>query len=255
LPIAFVAVIAMALLAIPVMIGAWPMRGTALIGEDVQVSDVTQNLQLVGLLLIVVVAVASIASIVVRFRRGDWLARRQLSWFLWAAAVEMLFVVGSAFWTFPPIAWLLGSLFVSPLLPAAIGIAILRYRLYEIDRIVSRTIAYAIVTAVLATVFVATIIGLQALLESVTQATTIAVAASTLIAFALFQPLRRRVQRAVDRRFDRARYDGQRTVDAFAGRLRMDLDLSSLREMLASTAAQAVRPASATVWLSPRVTR
>ena len=130
------------------------------------------------------------------------------------------------------------------------GVAILRYRLYEIDRLVSRTIGWALVTGVLAVVFVALVVTLQAILAPVTKENTLAVAASTLIAFALFQPLRRRVQRAVDRRFDRARYDGQRTVDAFAGRLRTEVDLPTLREALAATADEAVRPSTAIVWLA-----
>ena len=94
-----------------------------------------------------------------------------------------------------------------PSIPIAIAIAVLRYRLYEIDRVVSRTISYALVTGVLAGVFAAAVISLQTLLARVTQGETLAVAASTLVAFALFQPLRRRVQSAVDRRFDRARHD------------------------------------------------
>ena len=110
-------------------------------------------------------------------------------------------------------------------LPVVIGIAILRYRLYEIDRIISRTLGWAIVTALLAGVLVGGIVVLQAVLAPFTNENTIAVAASTLVAFALFQPLRRRVQRAVDHRFDRARYDGQRTADAFAEHVRSDVDL------------------------------
>ena len=110
-------------------------------------------------------------------------------------------------------------------MPIVIGIAILRYRLYEIDRIISRTIGWAIVTGLLVAVFAGLVVALQAVLAPVTKENTLAVAASTLVAFALFQPLRRRVQRAVDRRFDRARYDGQRTVGAFAERLRNEVDL------------------------------
>ena len=100
------------------------------------------------------------------------------------------------------------------------AVAVLRYRLYEIDRILSRTIGWAIVTVILAVVFVGVIIGLQALLAPVTEENTLAVAASTLLAAALFQPLRVRVQRAVDRRFNRARVDAQRAIDAFGIQLR-----------------------------------
>ena len=141
------------------------------------------------------------------------------------------------------------------LVPVALAVAVLRYRLYEIDRVISRTLGWAIVTALLAGVLVGGIVILQAVLAPFTNENTIAVAASTLVAAALFQPLRRRVQRAVDRRFDRARYDGQGTVDAFAEHLRSDVDLGSLRSSLAATADNAVRPTSAAVWLSTRATR
>jgi hypothetical protein len=137
-------------------------------------------------------------------------------------------------------------------LPIAIAIAILRYRLYEIDRIVSRTIGWTIVTGLLAIVFVGLVVILQAALASVTGENTIAVAGSTLVALALFGPLRRRVQRAVDRRFDRARYDGQTTTDVFADRVRNEVDLVTLRDALVATAADAVRPAGAGLWLRAR---
>ena len=134
-------------------------------------------------------------------------------------------------------------------MPIAIGIAVIRYRLYEIDRLISRTIGWALVTGILVAVFGVLVVALQAALAPVTDESTLAVAASTLVAFALFQPLRRRVQTAVDRRFDRALYDGQRTIDAFAGRLRSEVDLTTIRTSLATTADEAVRPTTATVWL------
>ncbi len=135
------------------------------------------------------------------------------------------------------------------LIPVAIGVAILRYRLYEIDRLVSRTIGWALVTAVLVGVFATLVVTLQTVFAQLANESSLAVAASTLVAFALFQPVRRRVQRAVDRRFDRARYDGQRTVDAFAERLRNEVDLAALRSSLAATANDAVRPGRSRVWL------
>jgi hypothetical protein len=131
-------------------------------------------------------------------------------------------------------------------------VAILRYRLYEIDRLVSRTIGWAIVTGVLGVVFVCLVVTLQAVLAPFTRESTLAVAASTLVAFGLFQPLRRRVQRTVDRRFDRARYDGQRTTDAFAERLRNEVDLGTIRTSLAATANEAVRPSGSALWLRSR---
>ena len=136
--------------------------------------------------------------------------------------------------------------------PAAIAVAVLRYRLYEIDRIISRTVSWAFVTGILVVTFVALVVGLQAALDGITQGQTLAVAASTLVAFALFQPVRRRVQRAVDRRFDRARYDAEHTAAMFAERLRDEIDLETLTAELRATAAAAVRPREATVWLPSR---
>jgi hypothetical protein len=133
--------------------------------------------------------------------------------------------------------------------PVAVVVAILRYRLYEIDRLISRTIGWALVTGVLVAVFAGTVVGLQAMLTRVIQGQTLAVAASTLIAFALFQPVRRRVQTIVDRRFDRARYDGDRTAAAFAERLREQVDLAGLEADIAGVVDDALRPTSVGVWI------
>ena len=134
-------------------------------------------------------------------------------------------------------------------LPLAIGIAILRYRLYEIDRIVSRTVSYAAVTAVLVAVFAAVNLALEAVLASMTQAGTLAVAASTLVVFALFQPLRRRVQAGVDHRFNRDRYEADRIVAAFAERLRDEVDPARIRLELDRALQQTVAPTRSALWL------
>jgi hypothetical protein len=132
-------------------------------------------------------------------------------------------------------------------LPVAIGIGILKYRLYEIDRIISRTLAYAIVTGLLVGVYA----GLVLLATRVlTVHTPIAVAAATLAAAALFSPVRRRVQHIVDRRFNRARYDADRTLAAFSGRLTGALDLDSVRDDLAATVQAVLEPAHVSVWLT-----
>ena len=134
-------------------------------------------------------------------------------------------------------------------LPIAIGVAILKYRLYEIDRIISRTLAYAIVTGLLVGVYA----GLVLLATQVLRFHgTVAVAASTLAAAALFSPLRRRVQHAVDRRFNRARYNADRTVAAFAARLNDAVDLDAIRDDLAGVASQALEPVHVSVWISQR---
>jgi hypothetical protein len=134
-------------------------------------------------------------------------------------------------------------------LPVSMGVGILRYRLYEIDRIISRTLAYAVVTALLVGVYA----GLVLLSTDVLSLTSpVAVAASTLAAAALFNPLRRRVQRVVDRRFNRARYDAELTVAAFADRLKDAVDLGSVRADLASVVQDTLEPAHVSVWLSDR---
>ena len=146
------------------------------------------------------------------------------------------------------IAWIPATLaFLA--IPLSIMIAVLRYRLLEIDRIVSRTIGWTLATGALVAVFMVATLALQAGLAGVTQGETIAVAASTLVAAALFQPLRRRIQAVVDRRFDRSRYDRAVLVTAFSGRLRDELDLAMLRRTLVETSDLAVRPTSAGLWL------
>jgi hypothetical protein len=130
-----------------------------------------------------------------------------------------------------------------------VGLAILRYRLYDIDRIISRTLAYAIVTGLLVGVYAGLVLLAQQVLGF---SSPVAVAASTLAAAALFNPVRRRVQHAVDRRFNRARYDTEATVAAFAARLKDAVDLHRVRDDLAATVHQALEPAHVSVWISPR---
>ena len=134
-------------------------------------------------------------------------------------------------------------------LPVSMGVAILRYRLYEIDRIISRTLAYAVVTGLL----IAAYAGLVLLATHVLSlSSSVAVAASTLAAAAAFSPLRRRVQHAVDRRFNRARYDADVTVAAFASRLKDAVDLDSVQADLASVVTRTLEPAHLSVWLRER---
>jgi hypothetical protein len=196
----------------------------------------------------------AVAAVVVRYRRAGETERQQLKWLIAVAVVATVAL---------PIAFLAPAgvlaevaldvgLLATLALPLAIAIAVLRYRLYEIDRIISRTIAWAVISALLLTAFVVLVVGLQNLLTGFTQGETLAVAMSTLVAVALFQPVRRRVQRAVDRRFDRARYDARRTADAFAERVREEVDLDTLAGELERTVAAAMRPSSAWTWLPPR---
>jgi hypothetical protein len=184
---------------------------------------------------------AACASLVVRYRRATLIERAQLKWFAVVAMitglggtvsiVTDLTSAGAPTGVVGIVNEIAGFLIYGglALLPVAIGVAVLRYRLYEIDRLISRTISWAAVTLILGGLFVALILALQALLVPVTGSNELAVAGSTLLVFALFQPLRRRVQRIVDRRFNRSRYDAEQTVAAFAARLRDEVDLEQLR--------------------------
>jgi hypothetical protein len=138
------------------------------------------------------------------------------------------------------------------LLPIAVAVAILRHRLFDIDHLINRTLVYGGTSGLIAIVFFAGIVALQPLLRPLTAGSDLAVAASTLVAFALFQPIRRWVQDAVDRRFDRSRYDAARTLDAFTEDLRDEVDLDDLKADLISAVRNTMSPAHASLWLRER---
>ena len=194
-----------------------------------------------------------VVSLLVRYRNATGVLRQQLRWlvtsvlFVFAAlafGIAAVAITG----TVDSVAWL-PAIVAYPMVPIAIGIAVFRYRLFEIDRIVSRTIAYAIVSAIVAVTFSGAILLLSTVLAPFTQGQTIAVAASTLAAFAVFQPVLHRVRRDVDRRFNRAHYDGESTAAAFAERLRDEVDLSTLSNELDATVRRAVAPTSFGLWI------
>lgn len=197
----------------------------------------------------------SLASLVVRFRRATGDARRQIKWFALAALVAgtlvTIYLTASVLSGSGVTTKVMEVLVVFGLLglPTAAGMAILRYRLYDIDRIVSRTISYGLVTAMLVAVFLLVNLALQDLLTPVTSSNSLTVAASTLLVAATFTPLRRRVQSAVDRRFDRARYDAGVTAAAFSERLRNEVDLPTLSNELNDTVRAAISPSSVSLWL------
>ena len=196
---------------------------------------------------IAVLAMLSLASVLVRFRRARSPEREQLKWFLVASAAFLVTLLVALATLLEPVFYLAMAACAS--VAVAVGIAILRYRLYDIDRIISRSIAWTVVTGILLAVFAVVVVGLQAALAGFTQGETLAVAASTLVAFALFQPLRRRVQRAVDRRFDRARVDTERTAAEFTERVRDEVAIEAVAADLERTIEVAVKPASLRLWL------
>lgn len=198
-------------------------------------------------------------AMVRRYRRADEVVREQLKWFassvvLMAVLAVMALILLSIFpdpaqtplWA--QIAEQLAIFSVS-LVPVAAAVAILRYRLYDIDLLIRRSLIYGSVLAVLAVAYVGGVILVGAALRPLTSGSEVSVAASTLLTVALFQPLRSRVQRTVDRRFYRAKYDAERTLDTFSVRLRDEVDLDTVREGLVDAVRATVHPAHASVWL------
>ena len=209
--------------------------------------------QSIGIALLPFVIFASIAAIIGRYARARDLERLQLRWLVAAfGSIAVAIPVGLAIAVlFDPdgtIAWLPASVaFMLP--PMAIGIAVTRYRLYEIDRLISRGLSWAVLSGLLIAVYAGAVLLLQTVLGDVIQGQTVAVAGSTLLAAALFQPLRRRVQAAVDHRFNRARYDAERTATDFAERLRDEVDLASVSGDILSVVDTALRPSTIGVWI------
>jgi len=207
------------------------------------------------LIILFVLSFAFIGRQVLSWRRSSGERRQQLKWLASGAAVSIVSLVLAAIFATSSgsdstaVQWI-GNLawFGLAALPVSIGVAILRYRLYEIDRIISRTLAYALVTGLLVGVFA----GLVLLTTDVLSLSSpVAVAASTLAAAALFNPLRQRVQRVVDRRFNRTRYNADRTVAAFAARLKDAVDVTAVRDDLTTVVQQTLEPAHVSLWISP----
>jgi hypothetical protein len=209
---------------------------------------------------IIVALGAAVGSLVVRWRRATGVRRQQFAWVV-ATFVVLALAVAVALGTIslgallsvnvPESIWF-PLLFIFPLPPIAIGIAVLRYRLFDIDRIVSRTIGYGLATAGVVMAFAVLTVALQQALTPFLQGHALAVAASTLVVFSLFQPIHRRTQRVVDRRFDRARYDADRAATAFARGVRDETDLSELEQALVRTVDGTLSPATLTVWVRDR---
>jgi hypothetical protein len=206
---------------------------------------------LVATLVLAVSWLGSLAAQLLSYRRSSGERRQQLKWLLTGSAITgaCLAVSFSQSNSNSAIAQGISVIVIAGLLalPVSVGVAILKYRLFDIDRIISRTLGYAIVTGLLVGLY-AGIVLLATHVVSIK--TPVAVAASTLAAAALFNPLRRRVQRVVDRRFNRARYDAERTVAAFAARLKDAVDLDTVQEDLADVAQRALEPAHISVWIS-----
>jgi hypothetical protein len=195
----------------------------------------------------VLMSVLGVAAVVSRYRRGAGVERQQLRWFVAAVLLAVVPITVSPLGG-GPIAFLL-AVFGLLLIPVSVWIAVTRYRLYEIDRLISRGLSWAVVSGSLLAIYAGAILLLQTVLGDAIGGQTLAVAGSTLLAAALFQPLRQRIQGAVDHRFNRARYDAERTATDFAERLRDEVDLASVSGDIVGVVDTALHPISIGVWI------
>lgn len=238
-----------------VLLADAPLYALDSVDNPLGIADSTWLDPVIGVATIVVFlcGLVAIGSLVARWRRADVVQRAQLKWFLAAAVLVVVSVVVTSLVAEPSgtagSAWALLPDVAMVGVAAAIVVAVRRHRLYEIDRVVSRTVTYAVVTALLLGVYAGLVVVLQATVAPLGADSDLAVATSTLAVAALFHPVRRRVSRMVDRRFDRAAYDSERIITAFAHRVRDQVELDDVADELRSTAASAVQPAVASVWI------
>jgi len=221
--------------------------------------DPTPEALAVGMVVVtlipILVLAASVIGLIVRYRRAVGVDRLQIRWLLATMAFLVSAIIfglasSAAFDVIGGYAWI-PALIAYPLTPIAIGVAVMRYRLFEIDRIISRTIAYAGVSAVLFAVFGGVIIAIQSVLGSAVRGNSLAVAISTLVVAALFNPVRLRMQRLVDRRFNRSRYDHDQALAAMVVELRDVVDVDRLTDTVGAVIRRTVEPSSLAIWRRP----
>src|SRR5829696_5022773 len=216
-------------------------------------------LSYVGLHLALAVTVGGAVSLMVRFRRSRAEERQQIKWFAFAGAIMCaVTATGPFLWSLPPsspgvtLIWPVLFLSAASTIPVATGIAILKYRLYEIDLLINRTLVYGSLTAVLAVFYEGGIVALQYVFRLLSaQESQVAVVATTLVIAAMFEPLRRRIQHFVDRRFYRNKYDARKTLEAFSFKLRNETNLEALNNDLVGVVNQTMQPAHTSLWLRP----
>jgi hypothetical protein len=217
-----------------------------------------------GLAALFVICVVSVIAVFVRLGSAQGEERQQIKWFAYAATVLLsgVFLSPAAGATLAAMGgpWVVGIAIPIVLgllaVPVALGVGILRYRLYDIDRIINRTLVYGVLTVVLVTVYIGGIVVLQRTFVALTgQQSTLAVVASTLAIAALFNPLRRRIQGFIDRRFYRRRYDVRKTLEAFSAKLRDETDLDALSDDLVGVVRETMQPAHVSLWLRPDAPR
>lgn len=259
LPVAGMCALGVVLMTVGIGVGAVHIGGRELVTRLIQGTEIVpvEGIGIAGILngvghiLVFLGFAAAVVSLFVRRWRADRVERQQIKWFAYAAAMFVLAILSYALPWPERISEFL-EVSAAVFIPIAISIAMLRYRLYDIDRLVNRTLVYGVLTATLVAVYVGGVAGLQYLLRAFPgQESQLAVVASTLAIAALFGPLRRRIQDFIDRRFYRRKYDAAKTLEAFGARLRDETDLERLGEDLVTVVRETMQPEHVTLWLRP----
>jgi hypothetical protein len=225
-------------------------------------STVSDNISSLLQLFVFIAAIICGVSLILRARRASGVERQQIKWLGYSAVLCILFIVFLVIVIFTLNGNISGDFFYVPPLAiaAATGISILRYRLFDIDVIINRTLVYGLLTVILAAVYFGGVIGAQTLINAFTRQghigpqgkqSPVLIVITTLLVAALFQPLRNRLQQFIDRRFYRSRYDARKTLDRFGASLRNEVELTHLTNHLLETVEQTMRPAHASLWLRP----
>ena len=257
-PVGWLGALSIGLTVVSSMILLWPERGPGLLTGDESPSHVVQVLvDFITVPMLFVAGLGAVTSLLVRFRRARGDEREQIKWFVSAAALTLVWIIvfgQSTLRGLPGAIVALSSLLVIASIPIATGIAILRYRLYDIDRIINRTLVYGSLTLMLALVYFGGVTATQAVFQALTgqqKLPQLVVVASTLVIAALFNPLRRRIQSFIDRRFYRSKYDARKTLEAFSAKLRDETDLDALSEDLVGVVRETMQPEHVSLWLHP----
>ena len=248
-PLAWASAAAAVVPAAVMAVRAWPLRGPELATLTFDHPAVAAVFG-IGFPLVLALSVVSMAALIVRFRRSTGVERQQIKWFAYGSMIGIPLGLPAEVPFWGPIL----ELMQPPLMFAGLGIGMFRYRLYDIDRLVNRTLVYGLLTVSLAAAYAAGVLLLGGMVSG-GRSSSLVVAAVTLAVAAVFQPLRRAIQRAVDRRFNRRAYDAAATIEAFATRLRQQVDADALTAELLAVVDHTVEPTKASLWLLGRPAR
>ena len=247
-PVAWAGVVAVVVPTVVLAVGYWPLRGPGLVTEGAEEPDLVGAMFWLAFQAALVLGAISVVALVLRFRRAPAVQRQQIKWFAYGAALSVPLSLFPEARPYGPYLEFLGTV----LLLAGLGIGILRFPLWDIDRLVNRTLVYGLLTVLLGAVYAGLVLALGQLSGGIGGGTpSWVVAGATLAVAALFQPGRRRIQQLVDLRFNRRKYDAARTIELFSARLRDHVDLDTLSAELLAAVDQTMRPTAASLWLRP----